>query len=65
MLQLEKMPTSWQEQLHLAATQVDAEQIVQLIQQIPPEYSNLALAITDLVNCYRFDRIMELTPPLS
>jgi PAS domain S-box-containing protein len=64
-LQLEQMPTSWQEQLHLAATQVDAEQIVQLIQQIPPEYSNLALAITDLVNCYRFDRIMELTPPAS
>jgi PAS domain S-box-containing protein len=61
LLQLEKMPTSWQEQLHLAATQVDAEQIVQLIQQIPPEYSNLALAITDLVNCYRFDRIVELT----
>jgi PAS domain S-box-containing protein len=65
LLQLEKMPTSWQEQLHLAATQVDAEQIVQLIQQIPPECSNLALAITDLVNCYRFDRIMELTPPPS
>ncbi len=65
LLQLKKMPTFWQEQLHLAATQVDAEQIVQLLQQIPPEYSNLALAITDLVNCYRFDRIMELTPPPS
>jgi PAS domain S-box-containing protein len=65
LLQLEQMPTSWQEQLHLAATQVDAEQIVQLIQQIPPGYSNLALAITDLVNCYRFDRIMELTTPPS
>jgi PAS domain S-box-containing protein len=65
LLQLEKMPAAWQEQLRQAATQVDAEQIVQLIQQIPPEYSHLALAITDLVNCYRFDQIMELTPPPS
>lgn len=39
------------------------EQIVQLIQQIPPEYASLTLALTDLVNRYRFDRIVELTQP--
>ncbi|MEG3888553.1 ATP-binding protein, partial [Microcoleus sp. herbarium19] len=58
---LEKMPAQWREQLHQAATEVDAEQIVELIHQIPPENASLALAITDLVNNYRFDRIVELT----
>jgi CheY-like chemotaxis protein len=61
LLILEKMSTGWRAQLHQAATQVDAEQIVQLIQQIPPEYSPLAVAISDLANRYRFDRIVELS----
>jgi CheY-like chemotaxis protein len=58
---LERMPAEWREQLHQAATQVDAEQIVQLTRQIPSEYSTLAFAIADLANRYRFDRIVELT----
>jgi PAS domain S-box-containing protein len=58
---LENMPAEWREQLHQAATQVDAEQIVQLVHQIPPEYAILASSITNLVNRYRFDRIIELT----
>jgi PAS domain S-box-containing protein len=61
LLILEEMSAGWREQLHQAATQVDAEQIVQLIQQIPPEYSPLAVAIFDLANRYRFDRIVELS----
>jgi PAS domain S-box-containing protein len=58
---LEVMPARWREQLHQAATQVDGEQIFLLIEQIPPEYDSLALALTDLVNGYRFDRIVALT----
>ncbi|MGB8702326.1 MAG: DAHL domain-containing protein [Thermosynechococcaceae cyanobacterium] len=58
---LEKMPAEWRDHLHQAATQVDAEQIIQLTHQIPPEYSTLALAIADLTHRYRFDRIVELT----
>jgi PAS domain S-box-containing protein len=58
---LERMPAEWREQLHQAATQVDAEQIVRLVHQIPSEYASLAPSITDLVNRYRFDRIVELT----
>jgi PAS domain S-box-containing protein len=61
LLLLEQMPAQWRSQLHQAATQVDAEQIVLLIDLIPPEYSPLALAIVDLMNHYRFDRIVELT----
>jgi PAS domain S-box-containing protein len=58
---LEKMPAEWREQLHQAATQVDAEQIVLLAHQIPSEHATLAISINDLVNRYRFDRIVELT----
>jgi PAS domain S-box-containing protein len=58
---LDAMPVEWREQLHQSATQVDAEQILQLIEQIPTEYDNLALALTDFVNNYRFDRIVALT----
>jgi PAS domain S-box-containing protein len=61
LLGLERMPTEWREHLHQAATQVDAAQIKQLIAQIPPEDSPLALTITDLINRYRFDQIVELT----
>jgi PAS domain S-box-containing protein len=62
-LLLEKMPAEWRSQLYQAATQVDAEEIIQLTRQIPPEYSDLAVAIADLANRYRFDRIVELTAP--
>jgi PAS domain S-box-containing protein len=58
---LDTMPVEWREQLYQAATQVDGEQILQLIQQIPTEQNNLALALTDLVNNYRFDRIVAIT----
>jgi PAS domain S-box-containing protein len=61
LLLLERMPAEWREQLHQAATQVDAAQIVQLMHQIPSEYAILAPSITDLVSRYRFDRIVELT----
>ncbi|MBD3885473.1 PAS domain S-box protein [Phormidium tenue FACHB-886] len=57
------MPASWRDQLHQAATQVDAELILQLIRQIPPEHDTLALALTELIDHYRFDRIVALTQP--
>jgi PAS domain S-box-containing protein len=60
-LLLEQMPMEWRSQLHQSATQVDAEQIICLIERIPPEKSKLAAAITDLMHRYRFDRIVELT----
>ncbi len=57
------MPALWLEQLHTAATCVDAEQIVELIHQIPPEYAALTVALTELVNHYRFDQIVALSQP--
>jgi hypothetical protein len=57
------MPERWREQLHQAATQVDAELVLQLIRQIPSEHDTLALALTELVNHYRFDRLVTITQP--
>jgi hypothetical protein len=55
------MPAEWVTQLNEAATQVDGELISQLIAQIPQEQVDLANGLTDLVNNYRFDRIIALT----
>jgi PAS domain S-box-containing protein len=65
LLLLEQMPVEWRSQLHQFATQVDAEQIIGLIDRIPPENSALAIAIADLMNRYRFDQIVELTQNLQ
>jgi CheY-like chemotaxis protein len=55
------MPAEWVKQLSEAATQVDSELVVQLIAQIPEEAVELANGLTNLVNNYRFDRIIALT----
>ncbi|HBB31306.1 MAG TPA: hybrid sensor histidine kinase/response regulator, partial [Cyanobacteria bacterium UBA9273] len=57
---LAAMPPEWVAQLHQAATQVDGELIAQLIAQIPEEAIELANGLTQLVNNYRFDRIIAL-----
>ncbi|MBD1867243.1 PAS domain S-box protein [Cyanobacteria bacterium FACHB-471] len=59
------MPVVWRDQLYQAATQVDAELILQLIRQIRPEHDTLALALTELIDHYRFDRIVALTQSQS
>jgi PAS domain S-box-containing protein len=59
--ELQAMSELWRQQITLAATQVDAELLFELINQIPPEHDLLTLALTNLVNNYRFDRIIALT----
>jgi signal transduction histidine kinase/FixJ family two-component response regulator len=52
------MPPEWRSQLHQAATEVDAEQIMALIQQIPPAQTELVDGLTGLIKTYRFDQIL-------
>jgi hypothetical protein len=52
------MPPEWRSQLHQAATEVDAEQIMALIQQIPPAQAELVDGLTGLIKTYRFDQIL-------
>jgi len=58
---LEVMPKEWLQQLHQASLRVNSKLITQLIQQIPEEHRTLADNLTNLVNQFRFDIILELT----
>ena len=58
---LSVMSTEWLAQLHQAATELRAKEIVQLTQQIPKEHTQLAKALTALVDNFRFDTIINLT----
>jgi hypothetical protein len=55
------MPVDWLEQLHQAATKVNAKQILQLIEQIPLANVPLANSLTHLVDNFCFEEIVTLT----
>ncbi len=54
------MPLDWVEALKQAAIAVDSEEILHLIQQIPPAQSALAERLRDLLQSYDFDEILEV-----
>ena len=58
---LQVMPAEWLASLHQAALAVDADRILQLIEQIPQTHLVLAEGLTELVHHFCFDEILELT----
>ncbi|MEN9869412.1 MAG: hypothetical protein RLZZ171_395, partial [Cyanobacteriota bacterium] len=42
---------------------IDAEQIIQLMAQIPPTQQHVAQGISEMLNNYDFDGIINLTEP--
>lgn len=54
------MPTNWVEQLHQAATKVNAKLVLNLVEQIPSTHSYLAHALNRLVDDFCFEEIVEL-----
>ena len=54
------MPKEWIHELYQAANSIDNEQIFQLIEQIPPTHAPITQAITDMVNNFRCDQIIDL-----
>ncbi len=58
---LSVMPAQWLVQLHQAAALAKAKPIFQLLEQIPESHAALANTLTDLVNNFRFDKLMDLT----
>jgi PAS domain S-box-containing protein len=58
---LQVMPAHWVQQLYHAASQGSDLLLLQLIEQIPPQHSSLAIALTNLMENFRFDKIMELS----
>ena len=59
--QLSQMPVEWVMQLHRAAASCSDDIILELMEQIPQEFSQLFLVFRDLANNYQFEKIMELT----
>ena len=57
---LQVMPKPWQERLYQAAIDLDDEQILALVAEIPEDYADLAKAIANLVNQFRLDKIIDL-----
>ncbi|MEA5536516.1 histidine kinase dimerization/phospho-acceptor domain-containing protein [Crocosphaera sp. XPORK-15E] len=59
--QIQRMPLPWLNQLYKSAAAADGELILQLLEKIPPDQEMLSKAITDLVQNYHFDQIMEIS----
>ncbi|MBW4445206.1 MAG: PAS domain S-box protein [Plectolyngbya sp. WJT66-NPBG17] len=58
---LETMPQAWIAELHQASLAVDADRILQLVQQIPETNQRVEIALTELVQQFCFDEITELS----
>ncbi|MEG5175353.1 PAS domain S-box protein [Microcoleus sp. B3-D7] len=61
---LSMMSPQWLEQMYHAAYYLDTEVMNELIVQIPESKASLAQALTDYINNFNSDRIMELIRPL-
>lgn len=58
---LAQMPPQWVAQLHQAALYTDEKLVFSLLEQIPEESAPLANALTELVNNFRIDKIIDLS----
>lgn len=58
---LKAMPSSWIKQLHLAALEINDQEILDLIKLIPPQETSLINGLTELVKNFRVDLIIDLT----
>ena len=54
------MPDKWRSQLYNAAAQVDNQEILKLLQEIPDDYQELAKGLADLAEQFRCDKIIDL-----
>jgi response regulator RpfG family c-di-GMP phosphodiesterase len=57
---LKAMSPEWRSQLREAAICARDQRLFRLIDEIPPEHSPLANVLVDLVNNFRYDKIMDL-----
>ena len=55
------MPAEWVEQLHQAAVKMNAKLVLNLIEQIPEPHAQLAKALTQLVDDFCIEAIVDLT----
>ncbi|MGC9526522.1 MAG: MHYT domain-containing protein [Limnospira sp.] len=58
--QIQNMSESWLTQVYLAAAQGSDILLLELIEKIPPEHTDLAKAMTEWVANFKFDKVLEL-----
>ncbi|MDZ8050919.1 MAG: ATP-binding protein [Aulosira sp. ZfuVER01] len=58
---LSQMPPQWLRNIRHAAASCSDDMILELLEQIPPEKSQLLRLFRNLANNYQFEKIMELT----
>ncbi|MBW4670471.1 MAG: response regulator [Cyanomargarita calcarea GSE-NOS-MK-12-04C] len=58
---LSQMSDEWVMQVHCAAASCSDDTILELMEQIPQEFTQLFLVFRDLANNYQFEKIMQLT----
>jgi signal transduction histidine kinase/DNA-binding NarL/FixJ family response regulator len=58
---LSSLPEDWVDKVREAASQADSDVVSNLISEIENEHSELAEGMKDLVDTFRFDRILTLT----
>ncbi|HLO51786.1 MAG TPA: PAS domain S-box protein [Kamptonema sp.] len=61
---LSVMSPQWLEEMYQAAYYLDTEAMNELVTQIPESKASLSKALTDAINNFNSDRIMELIRPL-
>jgi two-component system sensor histidine kinase/response regulator len=62
---LDRMPPEWIDQLQWAAIKGSDQQILQLIQEIPPTYSQLRQSLIYWADGYQFDKIIDFIQSTS
>ena len=61
---LKVMSADWLEEVYQASMDLDDDSILTLIAQIPENHTTLAAALTDCVQNFRFDQIIDLIEPI-
>ncbi|MDJ0729117.1 MAG: transporter substrate-binding domain-containing protein [Crocosphaera sp.] len=59
--QIQALSPVWRNQLHQKAAAADGESILKLLNELSPKYRDLCQGITELVENYSFDQIMEIS----
>ena len=58
------MPDEWVADLNGAASRLNVDRCLDLIQQLPDDYRDLSQALCDAINNFRFDGVISLTQPV-
>ena len=57
---IDVMPPEWIDELQHAAITIDGDRLLQLVAEIPPQHRQLIEQLTDLIQRFCFDEILEL-----